>query len=485
MRRLGVARAVWRRVLLKALALPVGLARHTAPRRAAWWPAAAALPAASRAEARAARGGRGLRIVVIRPDHLGDLLLATPALGLLRAALPDATITALVGPWARPALAGRPELDALHTCAFPGFTREPAGGPLAPYRQLAVEARRLRRGRYDVALVPRVDHWWGAALAAYAGIPLRLGYGVPASRAFLTHALPPDFAQHSVEESWRIVAALLGLLGRPLPSARPGPVVATASPAGQASAAHCLSDHGVVPGARLVAIHPGTGADVKLWPAAHWSAVSDALAQRLDARIVVTGSAAERELVAAVVGGMRGPAPDDAINAAGALDWDGLAGLFARCALVLGVDSGPLHLAAALGVPTVHVFGPTAPARFGPRGRGAHHVVRVPLPCSPCGNLIAPPCGARVEPPCMRAVMPEMVIDAALAAFAAAAEALPSQGAAAPVSQRQTVVSSLPAEPADRAAAPTTSPSGLAYEGGKSRGGRVGVPATPTWNGHP
>src|SRR4051812_45296483 len=63
------------------------------------------------------------RVLVIRPDHLGDLLLATPALGLLRAALPDAEITALVGPWARPVLDGRGEVDVVRECAFPGFTR--------------------------------------------------------------------------------------------------------------------------------------------------------------------------------------------------------------------------------------------------------------------------------------------------------------------------------------------------------------------------
>jgi heptosyltransferase-2/heptosyltransferase-3 len=415
---------VWRRVLLKALALPSRLGRDAAPTGRDARPASGA-PAALRGWRRAVAGdaqdGRGLRILVIRPDHLGDLLLTTPALGLLRAGLPDATITALVGPWARPALAGRPEVDEVRTCAFPGFTREPPGGPLAPYGRLLAEARRLRRARYDAALVLRVDHWWGAALAAYAGIPLRLGYGVPESRDFLTHALPPDFAQHSVAENWRVVAALLALLGRPLPAARPGPVVAAPSPAGQAAAARWLAERGVAPGARLVAIHPGTGAAVKLWPAAGWSAVADALARRLDARSVVTGSAAERPLVAAVLAGTEA----EAIGAAGALDWDGLAGLFARCVLVLGVDSGPLHLAAALGVPTVHVFGPTAPARFGPWGRGAHQVVRAPLPCSPCGNLLAPPCGARAEPACLRAVRPAAVIDAALAAVAGTTDALP------------------------------------------------------------
>jgi ADP-heptose:LPS heptosyltransferase len=430
---------VWRRALLGALALPFSLGRRRGAAHGGRAVRAPAEPPSNGTDAnqvpptpwergRLARPVRAAsdretarcrpRILLIRPDHLGDLLLTTPALALLREALPAARLEALIGPWAVPALAGRTELDHVETCAFPGFTREPAGSPLAPYWRLAVEARRLRRARYDAALVLRADHWWGAALAAYAGIPLRLGYGVAESRGFLTHALPPDLTQHSVDENWRLVAALVRLLGRPLPRERPGPVVAVPLPAGELTAAQWLGARGVPARARLVAIHPGTGAAVKLWPSARWSAVGDALARRLEARVVVTGSAAERALVAAVVGGMAEPA----VDAAGALDWEGLGGLFARSALVLGVDSGPLHLAAALGVTTVHVFGPTAPARFGPRGRGAHRVVRVPLPCSPCGNLIAPPCGARAEPACLQAVASAAVVEAALAAVDAAGE---------------------------------------------------------------
>ncbi|HZU04570.1 MAG TPA: glycosyltransferase family 9 protein [Chloroflexota bacterium] len=394
-----------------------------------WWLALLALPWQRRApHPPRLSSARPLRVLAIRPDHLGDLLLATPALALLRTACPAAEITALVGPWARPVLDGRTEVDVVRTCAFPGFARgQPVGGlarlphtPLAPYAQLLYEALRLRQTRYDVALVLRVDHWWGAALAAYAGIPVRLGYAVPESRPFLTHALPPDFAQHSVWENWRVVTALLALLGRPVPLAEPPPVRATVPPAGRAQAAALLAAHGVPAGARLLAIHPGTGAAVKHWSVPGWAAVADALATRLAAQVVVTGSTEERTLVNAVVAAMRQPA----IAAAGQLDWHGLAGLFARCAVVLGVDSGPLHLAAALGVPTVHLFGPTAPARFGPWGLGPRHrVVRAGLACSPCGNLLRPPCGELVEPACMRALQPEQVVAAALAALAAPEEA--------------------------------------------------------------
>jgi lipopolysaccharide heptosyltransferase II len=389
----AAARLRWRRRLLGALARPFGGSPARPPR----WPTE-----------------RPPRVLVIRPDHLGDLLLATPALGLLRTALPEAEITALVGPWARPVLDGRTEVDAVETCAFPGFTRRPPRSPLGPYVRLFATALRLRRRQYDAALVLRVDHWWGAALAAYAGVPLRLGYAVPESAPFLTHTLPADLTQHSVRENWRVAEALLALLGRPLPDGAPR-VRAAPSPAGRAAAAAWLAARGVPRDAPLIAVQPGSGVALKQWPPARWGAVVDALAEPLQARLVVTGTAAEAALADALVAALERPA----LNAVGAFDWAGLAGLFARCALVLGVDSGALHLAAALGVPSVHLYGPTDPARFGPWGRPSRHqIVRVALDCSPCGNLIAPPCGATVEPACMRALLPAMVIRAGLAAVA-------------------------------------------------------------------
>jgi ADP-heptose:LPS heptosyltransferase len=432
----GTGRAVWRRRLLATVGWP--LRRAAGPAR---------LPRARRARP---------RLLVIRPDHLGDLLLATPALARLRRALPEAAITALIGPWARPVLEGRREVDVVRTCAFPGFTREPATSLTAPYRLLMREAAALRRTGYDAALILRVDQWWGALLAAAAGIPIRVGYGVAESRPFLTHALPASYAQHSVRENWRVVGALLDVLGLPATEEPTAPQVAV-TPPGRAAATALLAGHGIPVDARLVAIHPGSGSAVKLWPARRWSAVADALAARLDARVVVTGSAAEAGLVRELVAGMQTPA----VGAAAALDWAGLAALYARCELVLGVDSGPLHLAAAVGVPTVHLFGPTDPARFGPgpggrqavgappsdpggasgrRGvgsrrreamvdaasRGAtHRVLQVALPCVPCGDLVAPPCGATTTPACLQALDVPTVVAAAEAAWRARGGARP------------------------------------------------------------
>ena len=118
------------------------------------------------------------RILILRPDHLGDLLLAGPALAALRAALPAAHLTGLVGPWGRPIWERLPSLDAVETLPFPGIVARPAR-PWQPYTLLRAQARRLRVGGYDLAVSLRFDYWWGALLAEQARIPVRWGYGLP------------------------------------------------------------------------------------------------------------------------------------------------------------------------------------------------------------------------------------------------------------------------------------------------------------------
>src|SRR5579859_1915286 len=99
--------------------------------------AALARPRGAYGTARRARAGSPPRVLLLRPDHLGDVLLTTPAIAALRAALPDARLIALVGPWCAQALSGNPHLDAVHVTRFPGFTRGPRPALWQPYIQLA------------------------------------------------------------------------------------------------------------------------------------------------------------------------------------------------------------------------------------------------------------------------------------------------------------------------------------------------------------
>src|SRR3954449_3014857 len=138
----------------------------------------------------------GRRVLVVKPDHLGDVLLLTPALLKLRQSLPDAQITLLIGPWSAAAMRGNLSVDTLLFCPFPGFTRRPKASLLEPYRVLLRTALLLRTGHYDVALIARDDHWWGGLLAGLAGIPRRIGHAVPDVAPLLTDRLPFDPVEH-------------------------------------------------------------------------------------------------------------------------------------------------------------------------------------------------------------------------------------------------------------------------------------------------
>lgn len=379
------------------------------------------------------------RVLYIKPDHLGDLLLATPALALLRARLPAAHITALVGPWAAMMLARNPAVDTLLTCPFPGFERKQARrqddgvtrrqgdgvtvshhhvtmspghmSPVSrvrslirPYLLLLHHAWQLRAARYDAAIIGRDDHWWGAALAALAGIPLRVGFAVPECRPFLTTALPWSPGDHVAAQGLALVQALAGAppTGTPTPATCYEP-----APEDHAWAEDWLRAQGIA-AERLAIIHPGTAGPTKLWASARWAAVADALVAR-GMQLVLTGGPGEEPLVAEVAGHMRA----GAIQLAGRTGIGQLAALLRRATLVLGVDSGPLHLAAAQGTRTLHLYGPGDAGRFGPWGpAGRHRVLRAELACSPCGVFTACPRGL-AQPECMQRIEVEEVVRSA------------------------------------------------------------------------
>ena len=353
------------------------------------------------------------RVLVLKPDALGDLLLATPALRALRQGLPDARITGLVGPWSRVIWAGNPDLDALLDLPFPAFSR--TGGPrlslLRPYWLLLRYAALLRRYDYDAALLLRDDHWWGAALVALAGIPRRVGHAHPLCAPFLTDALPYDPAEHVSRQSLDVVGVFLHTQRLNSSAAEPLRVKDQLrfepSANDQAWAEQWIARH-LAPGERFVAVHPGASGPTKAWPPDRWAALADALAAR-GLRVVLTGGPAEAPLAAQVADLMRRPA----LSVAGATGVGQLAALLGCAALVVGGDTGPLHIAVSQGAPTLHLFGPSDPGRFGPWGDPAHNVVlRADLSCSPCSSFDV--CPRRTVPvECMDRIQLAQVLRAA------------------------------------------------------------------------
>ncbi len=372
-----------------------------------------ALSAPLRRQAPSVRPARP-RILLIRPDHIGDLLLSTPAIRTLRRALPGAHLTCMVGPWGEAVLQHNPHLDEILLCQFPGFTRQPKGPWLPPYRALWRRSRQLQQGRFDLAIVLRLDHWWGALLAYLAGIPIRVGHSFPESEPFLSDALPYTSARHEVLQNLSLVQHTLSCFGydtRTVASADPhtAPLDFALQEEDRQWLENCLADRGVSPEQQLVAIHPGAGAPVKLWRSEAWSHVADALSARWPVRVLITGSRGELDLAWSVYAHM----DEEATVLAGATTLGQLAALFQRCRLVLGPDCGPLHLAVAVGTPTVHLYGPVDVRKFGPWGDADRHVVVTSgRDCIPCNRL-----DYRAEElpdhPCVREITVEAVLGVA------------------------------------------------------------------------
>jgi len=359
------------------------------------------------------------RILLVRPDHLGDLVLTTPILQALRTSLPEAHITMMVGPWSSEVVARHPAIDRLIPYPFPGFQRAPQK-PLTPYIQLLGVARQLRRQHYDLAINLRPDFWWGAALLYLAGIPRRIGYAIQPGTPFLTQALPFPSPEMASLSNLRLVSTALETLGQPS-LAQPltpqrYPLTFTPTSEEHTWGTERLQQAGISPTDPIVVIHPGTGAEVKLWRTEAWATCANALPALLTTtppmRIILTGSQHERPMLEEISSGMTSPPLLLTSTTVGQL-----AALLQRSVLVLGVDNGPLHLAVAQNTPTISIFGPTDPRIFGPWGDTQRHIViasthRCPdCPCIPCGRLDFSPAEVATHP-CVRLVPEKLVEDA-------------------------------------------------------------------------
>ena len=359
------------------------------------------------------------RILLIRPDHLGDLLLTTPVLHALKTRAPDVRITMMAGPWSSEIVARHPDIDDVITFPFPGFRR--ATQKLwTPYSLLFSAAQQLRQEHYDLVINLRPDFWWGAALAYLARIPRRVGYAISPGTPFFTHTLPYPPHEHWTVSALRLASACLEILGYAaleepyMPERYPLQFTPTAEE--HSWAAERLDKEGIDARTPVVVIHAGAGAAVKLWRTQAWSDCANALGTLLTGpvplRIILTGSKSERSMMEEIAGGIASPVLLVSDATVGQL-----AALLARAQLVLGVDSGPLHLAVAQRTPSVRIYGPTDARIYGPWGPAEQHLVvastqRCPgCPAIPCGRIDFRPEELAAHP-CVRLLAEQEVLAA-------------------------------------------------------------------------
>lgn len=347
------------------------------------------------------------RLLVVMPTWLGDIVMATPTLRAMRRLYPQAHITALVRRSMRPVLEPCPWINRCvsvrdarraHTSS-----ESRAGGRSAKRRREGTLrlAQRLSRGRFDAAvLLP--NSFRTALLTRLAGIPRRIGYDRDARGGLLTDRLVP---RRRIGGFVPVPAIdyYLGLV-RYLGASKPDPAMQVFTrPVDDATADAMLAAAGyAVDDPRpLVLLNPGANyGDAKMWYPQRFAAVADRLHDEHGVVVAMNGSPQERPILDNVQAAARTPIIDLSRQGFGLRL---LKSVIKRAALMLTNDTGPRHIAAALGVPVVTVFGPTDP-RWAQTGFALDREVRIDVFCGPCQKKRCP-----IDHRCMTGIDVEMV----------------------------------------------------------------------------
>ncbi len=295
-------------------------------------------------------------LVVFRALHLGDMLCAIPALRALRATLPATRITLVGLPWAEQ-FAAR---FAAYIDEFIPFPGDPAF-PEQPVRQheLADFYAALRARRFDAALQLHGDGTHSNAIVRAFGAHAMAGFGAGA-------ATPPDFF-HPYPDSGAEPLRLLELVQQLGAPARGVHLEFPITDNDERELGASGLGRGAVPG-HYLCIHPGARVRAKCWAPQHFAQVADALAAETGFQVVLTGSAGETALTAAVIACMRSPA----IDAAGPISIGAMAALMHKARLLVSNDTGVSHIAAGLQLPSVVVFSKADIRRWAPLNEQRH-----------------------------------------------------------------------------------------------------------------
>lgn len=339
------------------------------------------------------------RLLLVKPSSLGDVIHALPTARALRRRFPEAWIAWLVEEESADVVHGSPGVDEVILSGRRRWVRALQTGRGVPgaFREFRQLRRALRGARYDV-VVDLQGLMKSAIFVAATGARMRIGLSTAevASRAISSHVVEVSPAAHAVERYLRVAAAL-GVADGP----RDFPI--QIPPEAEREEERLLGGAA----SPVVVLHP-----VARWPTKHWTpeafaAVGDTLADAMGASVVITGGGTDVGAGEAVRSRMRRPA----LNLAGHTPLKVLAALLRRAAVMVTVDSGPMHLAAALGTPLVALFGPTDPSRTGPYGAGPRRVLQEAMPCIPC---LERRCRIREERLCMRSLDAQRVAAEAL-----------------------------------------------------------------------
>ncbi len=349
------------------------------------------------------------RILLLRLERIGDLLMVLDAIALVRASAPQARIDLVVGSWNLPLARLIPGVDSLETLDVPWMAR---GAEAMSWQELISRAKAWRGNAYDLAVNFEPDIRTNVLLA-FSGARCRVGFASGGGGAVLDKAVQPDPVAHIAANAMTLVARAFELL----PTGKAGPIEASPLPRAKLMIPEEARRRAeeligrISPEGKTIGLQPAAGRQIKEWDPVRFAEVGASLARARGSKVVLVGSVSDRKALDAV----RAAWPSDVarIDLPEETDLVTLAAVLERLALFITGDTGPMHLAAAVGTPVLAVFGPSLPTRYAPLSPKSR-IVRIDIPCSPCNLMRRPPqrCVGHV-PDCLAGIESVQVLKAA------------------------------------------------------------------------
>ena len=336
------------------------------------------------------------RVLVRGPNWIGDAVMCEPAIAALRGLFPQAELTLLVKPAVAELFKGHPAVQ--HILVYED--RGQHAGLTGKWRL----ANALRRGRFDLAILFQ-NAFEAALLTFLAGIPRRYGYATDGRRLLLSDPIPRPGKQ-AVAHQVEYYLGMLRPLGCEEQALSPRLVLFHEE---ETAMARRLTESGISGAELLIGLNPGsTYGGAKRWLPERFAETADRLAAQFGAKVLIVGAHGEEALAQAIAGRIQAKT----IVLSGKTSVRELMAAVKRCAVFITNDTGPMHIAAAFGVPVVAVFGPTDSRTTAPFGAG-HALVRQPVDCSPCLLRECP-----IDHRCMTRVTVDEVCQAAIVQLA-------------------------------------------------------------------
>jgi ADP-heptose:LPS heptosyltransferase len=347
------------------------------------------------------------RILLLRLERVGDLVMVLDAIAMARQLAPQAEIDLVVGSWNAGLARLIPSADSVESLDVPWMAR--AGRGLT-WAALIRRARAWRSRHYDLAINFEPDIR-SNLLLAISGSARRVGFVSGGGGAVLSEAIDPDPAAHIATNAETLVLRAFGKAGPPpAPRLRPPAEKLNLPDDARRRAAELIGR--LSPGGVTIGIQPAAGRQIKEWDPARFAEVGAELARQRGAKIVLIGSSADRRALDGVTAAWPPDVPP-LVQLPVETDLIVLSAVLERLALLITGDTGPMHLAAAVDTPVLAIFGPSLPTRYAPLSPKAR-IVRIDIPCSPCNLMRRPPerCVGHV-PDCLAGIESAQILKAA------------------------------------------------------------------------